>query len=337
MEFANQLGGTCSILDSIEMVPKFVEVFNMKVKHRIMLNLKSIKIETYKYDNTSSKILSDMTKDNNSEIEMYKEQNLKAKLIIKFSPNQLANRANIVSKIPFPEDPLYVNPAKYFSRQELDMTFKSELFYYRYPTYYIDFNKHLSSKLCQDLPYDRFEVEEGCELYNFVCNHFKTHTTNKVFVPVYFFNKYSNPSLGRMELFGLLRYIKSELDSQIGIDLMIYPINLHEFNEIWEDTLNQNQNIRMRNELPIDLANKLEIYFNKVPYYYSYYLFEQLKNVRKIGDAINRRWNFFTKFHSLSLQKVELTNFQNLLKKHIQDNKINDKNTVRILYILLNY
>ena len=205
----------------------------------------------------------------------------------------------------------------------LDVSYESELSYPSAPVYYIDFTKNFIGKLSVDFPLERFEIDGSSDLYSFVCEYVKgLPSSNKLVFPV-FFNSHTggNKQAGKMELFALLRYVRSDLDNSIGMELMVYPLNFNAFNEIWEEAgkyeSGAGQN-KMKTEFPAELTQKLEIYFDKTPYYYSNYLFA-LFNQKKLGEFINRKWRFFTSFSSLIQKNTDLMNFQMQIKKYLPE------------------
>jgi hypothetical protein len=151
------------------------------------------------------------------------------------------------------------------------MSLKSELFYPHLPQYYVDFNKFFGGKLTQDIPLERYELDNTSDLYKFITDYLKNCPYPKISFPVFFFNRQTGTSTGRMEIFGLLRYIKNEVAASVGVELVIYPLNMVEFNEIWEESQKISQLMKIRPEVGTELNHKLSIYYEKTPIYYSYY------------------------------------------------------------------
>ena len=267
----------------------------------------------------------------NLEQEATAEAELKTRLIVRLSINHLSTKFStshlhiIAARYPFPENPYYFTPGKFIQKLNLDVSYESEISYPSSPLYHIDFTKFYAGRLSGDLPLDRFEVDPSSDLHTFVCEYVKGFPNiNKIMFPVFFLNQYGNKQAAKMEIFALLRYVRSELDNSMAVELLTYPLNFTSFNEIWEEISKYSSN--QMKTFPPELTQKLEFYFENTPFYYSNYLFA-LFNQKKMNDYINRKWRFSTNFYSLNLKNIDLMSFQSQVKKYFPE-KVSKKQEV---------
>jgi len=71
-------------------------------------------------------------------------------------------------------------------------------------------------------------------------------------------------------------------------------------------------------EFSPELTQKLEVYFDRTPFYYSNYLFGLFAH-KKLGDYINRKWKFSTTFHSLTQMNTDPLTYQVVIKNYIPE------------------
>lgn len=326
------------MLDSSDTIPHFIDTFLTRLRHKVLLSFKRIRLENYKYDISLQPILGLLqgSTNPNAEQEATAEPEIKSRLIIRLSVNQLSTKFStsqhhiIAARYPFPEDPYYFTPGKFIQKLNLDVSYESEISYPSTPQYHIDFTKFYGGKLSSDLPLDRFEVDPTSDLHTFVCEYVKGFPNiNKIMFPVFFLNQYGNKQVAKMEIFALLRYVRSELDNSMAVELLTYPLNFTTFNEIWEDVSKFSSS--PVSAFPPELTQKLEFYFEKTPFYYSNYLFA-LFNQKKLHEYINRKWRFSTNFYSLNMKNIDLMNFQAQVKKYLLDKASKKQEVIHISF-----
>ena len=229
-------------MNTIETIPAFIDTFFANVRHKINIDFKTFKLENFKYDITLRRQLGEIKPlPPQFEKDVNKQTLIRSRLHVKMSHNHIVakyqNQNTQVARIPFPDDPINIIPNKHYKKQELDISFRSDQLYPKAPIYFIDFSKYFSGGMSKEIIGDRYEVDPTSYLHGFVVDFMKGFSNiPEIAFPVFYLNKYSSPQKAKMEIFGLLRYMKNELDLSVKVDLFVYQLNFTEFKDIWEET-----------------------------------------------------------------------------------------------------
>ena len=288
-KIAQTLGGKLFLIETYESLFQILDCFIMNYKFKVCFLLQTLSISSL----INSKYFMD------SSLLLEENLNFLINMNLKLSNSQLSNKYQIenisgnLAQFPFPEEPLPLN-----------------LIYNGFPTYYIDFKKIFNYRMPQDLACERFEIECN-ELGSLLRNKLsEKNDYKKVYFPIFVKSNYSQKE--ELVLFGLLRFIQGPNEEKFNMEVFCFPWNFLEFCSIWEDI--------SKNGINSGIVQKLNVYFQKVPVYYSSYFF-QLFQFKNFNDLCIKKWKFLNPLIDLTMHisSIKKNIFEKLkLKKKVK-------------------
>ena len=293
-KISQNLGGKLFLIETYEYLFQIVESFITNYKCKVCFNLEAITTSFI----TNAKYFVD------SNIKIDNKTNFLVNMNLKLSSNYLTNKYQLenisgnLAQFPFPEEPLPLHLA-----------------YYGFPTYYIDLKKMFHYRMPNDLACERFEID-SFELGNLIKNKIlEKNELKKFYFPIFVKSNYYQKE--DFILFGLLKFIQNPNEDKFNMEFFCFPWNFLEFCSIWEEI--------SKTGINSGTIQKLHLYFQKVPIYYSSYFF-QLFQFKTFNDLCIKKWKFLN-------SQIDLTMHITNIKKNIFE-KLKLKKKVRIILFI---
>lgn len=266
-KLANQLGGKYFLIETYDSLFQITESFVMNYKYKVGFKLHSLP--------TSSLLPAKYFIDSNLAIDSTINEFF-VQAVLKFHSGNLSNIyeveniSNNKAQCPFPEEPLPLDAP-----------------YLGFPSYYIDFNKIFVARIPSDMICERFEIDSQ-EIGRLIKNKLgETNELRKIYFPVFYRNQ------EEYCLFGLVKFTQKGNEGKFHLDFFCFPLHFVDFFEIWEEIL-KFENITS------NIIQRLHLYFQKVPIYYSSYFF-QLFQYKNWNELCMKKWKFLSSNIDLTL------------------------------------
>jgi len=297
-QIAQSFGGKLFLVESYESLFQLLESFIMNYKFKVCFTLEALTTSP----NSNIKFFLENPLKSDEPLRFLINMNLKLSNNFLTTKYQLEGFSGSLAQFPFPEEPLPLN-----------------MIYNGFPNYYIDFNKLLNYRLPIDFPCERCEIE-NIDLGTFIKNMplEKKDFYKKAYFPVYFKNKYSKKD--DFVIFGLLKFMQATTEEKYNMEFFCFSWNFLDFCSIWEDIIKTGI-------ITSSIIERLTLYFQTVPLYYSSYFF-QLFQFKNFHDLCIKKWKFAS-------SQIDLTMHISNIKKKIFE-KLKIKKKVRFLLNLMN-